>query len=184
MQNSSHYPILDSFNQWIDRHQILSYFILAYAISWILTIPFILKEWGVLQGDYRLFFIVKSFGPYLAAWILTRRFAGKEGLAQFRSKLRLARVGGLWYFITLVVIPVLIVAGILIQPGAADGFKGLQAAVAIQYLATFVLVAFGGGPLGEEPGWRGFALPRLQKKYAPAHRHPDSLCGLDLLASA
>jgi uncharacterized protein len=167
MQIPSQETSSSNFNRWLERNQILAYFVLAYAISWILSVPFILKEWGVLQGDYRLFFIVKSFGPYLSALILTSRLTGKEGMAQFRAKIRLVRVGWSWYFLTFLVIPALVITGILVQPGTLAGFKGMQAAVAIQYLIYFVVVAFGGGPLGEEPGWRGFALPRLQQKFGP-----------------
>jgi uncharacterized protein len=167
MLNQSSQTTSSAFDQWIKRNQILAFFILAYGISWVLSIPFILKEWGILAGDYRLFFIIKSFGPYLAALILTHRLEGKDGLTRFRSKIRQYKVGSVWYLISLIGIPALFILGVLVQPGTLQGFKGMQVAVVIQYLASFVLVAFGGGPLGEEPGWRGFALPRMQKKYGP-----------------
>lgn len=151
----------------IQQHPLVSFFILAYAISWILSIPFILSEWNVLHGDYRIAFIVKSFGPFAAALIVTGIVEGKEGVARLRGRIRQWKVGWVWYAVTLLVIPVLVLIGIAIQPGALAGFKGVTPTVAITYLVTLVVVAFGGGPLGEEPGWRGFALPRLQSSMGP-----------------
>lgn len=152
---------------WLQRHPLVSYFCLAYAISWILSIPFILSEWGILSGDFRPFFIVKSFGPFLAAYILTGFLEGKDGVKRFRKSVRQWQTGWLWYLITLLVIPALLLGGILIQPGSLAGFKGITPLILVNYAVTYLVVFFGGGPLGEEPGWRGFALPRLQKQYGP-----------------
>ena len=73
--------------------------------------------------------------------------------------------GWQWYLFTLVGIPALLLLGIIVQPGSLAGFQGLTPQLLVSYAAYFVAVAFGGGPLGEEPGWRGFALPRLQTRY-------------------
>ena len=56
--------------------------------------------------------------------------------------------------------------GIIIQPGAGE-FPRVKPTLLIRYPLTFIAVLFGGGPLGEEPGWRGFALPRMQFRYGP-----------------
>jgi len=151
----------------LQKHPLLSFFILAYAISWILSIPFILSEWGVLHGDYRVAFVAKSFGPFAAALIVTWITEGKEGISRLRGRIRQWKAGWVWYLIILIGIPALLIIGILVQPGAVTGFLGITPAVIVSYLVSFVIVAFGGGPLGEEPGWRGFALPRLQTTHGP-----------------
>ena len=154
--------------QWIQQHPLFSYFFLAYAISWILSIPVILSEWHILPKTtftFYFFFTIKSFGPFLAAYIMTRVMEGKEGWLNLRNRFKLVRVGWQWYAFILLGVPALMLLGISILPGALASFQGFPSHFVITYLVSFVLIFFGGGPLGEEPGWRGFALPRMQSRY-------------------
>ena len=151
------------------QYPLLFYVIIAYAFSWIVSIPFILAEWGIVPkaGFYQIFFIVKSFGPAVAAYIMVRATEGKAGLLDLRSRLRRWRVGWQWYAFILLGVPALMLPGIVVLPGALASFRGLPPHFLISYAVTFVVILLGGGPLGEEPGWRGFALPRLQSRYGP-----------------
>lgn len=151
--------------QVLRKHPLLNYFLLAYAISWLLSIPFILSDWGILHGDYKVWFVLKGFGPFLSAYILSWAIAGKSGTKGLRDQMRKRKAAWPWFVLVLLVIPLLLILGILVQPGSTLNFKGLSPILLASYPLTYVAVFFGGDPLGEEPGWRGFALPRLQQKF-------------------
>ena len=149
------------------QHPLFFFFLMAYAFSWILLTPSVLSAWGILQGDFTVTFVLHTFGPALAAIIMTGIVEGRAGLLSLRQRIRQWRAGWQWYLLSLVGIPALILIGIVVQPGALASFKGLTPGLLVSYPLTFVAVWFGGGPLGEEIGWRGFALPRMQPRFGP-----------------
>jgi membrane protease YdiL (CAAX protease family) len=155
------------------QHPLFSFFFMAYAFSWIMVIPCVLAEWGFLPAPFfNLFFIIKAFaGPFLAAAIMVNITEGKEGVARFRRRFVQVRAGWQWYLFILLAIPALFLLGIIIQPGAAASFQGLPrnslTYYLVYYLINFGIIFFFGGPLAEEPGWRGFALPRMQPRFGP-----------------
>jgi membrane protease YdiL (CAAX protease family) len=149
------------------QYPLFFFFFMAYAFSWIISIPYVLSVWGILPGDYTIGFMLKQWmGPALAAIIMTGITEGKTGLLRLRQRLQQRRAGWQWYLFILLGIPVLILLGIIIQPGALASFQGLTPRLLVSYPMYFVAVFFGVG-LPEEIGWRGFALPRMQQRYGP-----------------
>jgi membrane protease YdiL (CAAX protease family) len=167
IESDSNRTFKEKLKAWMKQHPLVSFFLLAYAISWVISVPYILGEWGVLHGDFKIVFVVKSFGPMIAAFIMTRLLEGKEGIKNLRGRVRQVKESWKWYLAVLLGIPALLMIGVLVQPGTTAGFKGLSPVVLAGYPFYFIAVFFGGGPLGEEPGWRGFALPRLQERFDP-----------------
>jgi membrane protease YdiL (CAAX protease family) len=153
--------------QWMRQHPLFFFFLMSYAFSWIVLIPYILSVWGILKGNFEFLYIIKPFvGPTLAALIMTRITEGKEGLLHLRQRLVQRRAGWQWYLFILVAIPALILIGIIIQPGTLASFQGLTPRLLVTYPLYFAIVFFGVA-LPEEIGWRGFALPRMQPRYGP-----------------
>jgi membrane protease YdiL (CAAX protease family) len=144
---------------WVKRHDLAVFLILAFALSWAIW-PFVLLD---PESEAML-----PFGPIIAVFIvlaLTRGWAGVRDL--LRSIVRW-RVGLQWYAVALLIpVAILLVALYLValfggpSPTAAD-FAGWYT-LPLVFLSTTLV----GGPLFEEPGWRGFLLPRLQSNYTP-----------------
>jgi len=153
--------------QWMRQHPLFSFFFMAYAFTWITLIPYVLSEWSILPkaSFYNLFYILHTFGPAVSAYIMLRITEGKEGWQGVRKRIRQVRAGWEWYAFILLGIPALMLLGILVLPGALASFQGLPQYFLVRYPFLFILIFFGGGPLGEEIGWRGFALPRMQSRY-------------------
>jgi membrane protease YdiL (CAAX protease family) len=123
--------------------------------------------WGVIPGDWTVAFILHTFGPALAAIGVIGTIEGKTGLQGLRNRIRQWHVGWNWLLFIFAVIPALVILGVVVQPGALAGFLGISALTIVRYPLYYFGVWFGGGPLGEEVGWRGFALPRMQPRYGP-----------------
>ncbi len=157
----------NSAKQLMQRYPLFFFFFMAYAFSWIVTLPYVLSVWGILPGDYSILYIIKPFvGPTFAAIIMTGITEGKSGLRRLRDRLKPRRAGWQWYMFILLGIPTLILIGVIIQPGLLASFKGLTPVLLVSYPSYFFVVFFGVA-LPEEIGWRGFALPRMQPRYGP-----------------
>ena len=78
------------------------------------------------------------------------------------------RVGIQWYLFALLGVPLIMVLGTIIYSGDLPNLRALGGpSYLLSYLTSFVLVCVFGGPLFEEGGWRGFALPRLERLHGP-----------------
>jgi membrane protease YdiL (CAAX protease family) len=140
------------------RHPLVAFFTLAYGISWVM----LLTLYGLLRLPAALVILLQTLGPTLAALVTAGALEGTAGRRRLIAQVRIWRVARRRYIFALVVIPVVCLLAALALPGAFVGLGGQSAVkLAIQFLAV-VIVGFLSGPLFEEPGWRGFALPRLQ----------------------
>jgi uncharacterized protein len=154
------------------RYPLTSFFVMAFAFSWIVWSPWYLSE----EGVGLLPFPVSSFpwiplgillGPTLAAFIMTGVTEGKVGVRRLLRRIVLWRVGFRWYLFALIGVPVVMALGTIILPGGPAPLLTLGPGYVLSYLGSFVLVTILGGPLFEEVGWRGFALPRMQPLHGP-----------------
>jgi uncharacterized protein len=106
-------------------------------------------------------------GPFLSAFLMTSITEGTQGVGRLLCQLALWRVTFKWYLFALIGLPAIMVLSVVFLPEALASFQGPAGLAPLPMLALFVYIFFLGGPLGEEPGWRGFALPRLQRRYGP-----------------
>jgi len=157
------------------RYPLTFYFLLAYAGTWVVTVPFALSAngvgflpFGVPDGSVIFVSAVWVFlGPTLAAFIVTGTTEGRAGIRSLMHRYVLWRVGLRWYLVVILGPPVIILLATIVLPGALASFQTLAPLHPLLLLVSFPLVLIFGGALFEEGGWRGFALPRLQRLHGP-----------------
>ena len=152
------------------RHPLVSYFLIAFAFSWLLFLPGPLMYYGVLNLNpsvLGVLGIAGLLGPILAGFVMTATTEGRAGVGDLLRRIVLWRVGLRWYAFALLGIPMVMVLSTIIMPGALASFDNSAQPFTLAYLIAFVTMVLIGGPLLEEPGWTGFAQPRLQRLHGP-----------------
>ncbi len=164
-------PSSSALKQWITRHPVLAYLILAYTVCWtIFLVPLFSKE-GIGLLPYHIpsflpFVLLASvFGLAGSALTVTAVVDGRAGVRALASRWVRWRVGIHWYLIACFGPLVVTLAGISVVYGLSPiGALPQQGSALIGYGVQVVVVA-ALVSLWEETGWGGFMFTRLQPRY-------------------
>lgn len=142
------------------------YTLLAYGISWIFWAPAVLNGLGIIDFPFRIG-IIGVFGPMMAALILTFKSQGKEGVSSLLRRSFSGRFKAIWWLVAILIWPAFqgIAMLMAVYLGGDTAPEILLFSEPLSLLPGLLFTFFLGGGLGEEMGWRAYALDRLQNKY-------------------
>lgn len=149
------------------RRLFFLYTFIAYVISWAIEIPLALKAQGLISVDlpFAVHYCAAS-GPLIAGLILTWYEDGSTGVKDLAARIIRWRVEPIWWITAISPLLLFLLAAVLTRLfqgtwldvrmlGRVDFLPDLGAAAMFLWLATY--------GFGEEVGWRGYLLPRLQR---------------------
>lgn len=156
-----------------DKNQIairslFPFLLITFGLAWGILALFIFMPvqmtgiFGKLTGQHPLFFLA-VYSPAIAAFTVILFNTGFQGLKGFLSRLLIWRSSLSWYAFLFLGIPLIFVTGSLIKGNLFTDpfpFSSLSALLPAMFFAIIK------GPV-EEFGWRGLALPLLQRKFVP-----------------
>ena len=151
------------FQEWIKKNQLLVFFLIAFLYTWSFMILAVLLIPDKVREPY--VYIPSIYGPTIAAILIPLIIGGFKGMVDFIRQRLAWKVNLIWYLIALFGIPVLLLSlrGIHLVLFPEISLEPLEInRTALQVLSGFLLM-LPFGPLAEELGWRGFAIPRMQK---------------------
>jgi len=141
---------------------------IAFGLAWglvgilILFTDAVVRLFGDVSASNPLF-ILAVYSPAIAALLVVWSFAGLKGVKGLLSRLLLWRCSLGWVAFLIFAIPAIYYAGSFVKGnlfGEPNAFPSIGAAISAM---AFMLIL---GPV-EELGWRGIALPLLQRRMAP-----------------
>jgi uncharacterized protein len=153
----------------IRRSPLASFVVLAYALSWVWAFPFVAAGDVVRKGVGWPTHFPALLGPALAAFAVTAVVWGRIGVRDLLARIARWRMPVRWWAAALspaaflgVALAVESAAGKLPRESDFGRYSGLSAIGVVPVCMIVILLTF-----GEETGWRGFALPILQRRRGP-----------------
>jgi membrane protease YdiL (CAAX protease family) len=143
------------------------FFAVAFAITGLTQLPAVLAMRGIIAAPFASlipFVAIGAISPMLAALIISRFEPGAAGWRSVFRPLRKWRANPAWYVLALCLPGAILMIAMAALQLVSDHNVGpwIYPPRTAQAITGMIVVS-----LGEEIGWRGFALPRLQKRYGP-----------------
>lgn len=141
------------------------FFLAAFGITWGLQLPGLLVHTGLIPGPIEQYFPLiglGAFGPLFAALLVNRKSAGGTGARALFRRFGLGGFSPVWFIAALLVPGGLFVVGkfVFTLLGGAEPGPWLYLPLAAERIVAMFFFSF-----GEEVGWRGYAHPRLRRRY-------------------
>jgi membrane protease YdiL (CAAX protease family) len=147
----------------VKRHPIITFFVLTYVITWAIESPLVLLTDSVTATQGLVLVILASNVPSAVAIVLTAVVLGRGALRKLLGRLLIWRVSPFWYLVVFLG-PVALTGGVVLL-NALMGGPALSLGMTLVGAAIFFAFSVvPGSALGEEIGWRGYVLPRLQSR--------------------
>ena len=147
---------------------LISFLALTFGLSWVPMSLFMIfaDQLTPLFGEMSArnpVFLLAVYAPGLSGILLIWRHYGLNGLGSFFRRLTLWRAPIQWWLFLLAGIPVIVYAAAAIKGTISNPFPFSPWTMVFPALIHSLLL----GPMGEEFGWRGLALPLLQRRFSP-----------------
>lgn len=144
------------------------FFTLTFILSWLIWIPLTMSHFGigpfhVAESTSNIVRLLGVLMPAASALILTRLTGGRDAMRSLRARLFLWRVNWKWWMAAVIGQPVLLVlAALVFNLFSASKLTPEPLVSASAFIVNVIMLLI--ATLGEEIGWRGVALPGLQKR--------------------
>jgi membrane protease YdiL (CAAX protease family) len=148
-------------------HSLGAFLGMAFGLSWGLmalafTFPDQIERIFGPVGYTNPLYIIAVYAPSIAGLAIVGRSFGLRGLGSFLRRVAMWRMPARWWAFIVFGIPAIFYLGAASNGNISDPFPFSPWYKALPVLAVALAI----GPV-EELGWRGVALPLLQRKFAP-----------------
>src|SRR5829696_4892949 len=147
----------------VKRHPIITFFVLTYVFTWAIESPLVFLTDSVTAIQGLVLVILASNVPSAVAIVLTAIVLGRGALRKLLARLLIWRVSPFWYLVVFLG-PVVLVGGVVLLNSLMGGPALSLGMTLVGATIFFAFSVVPGSALGEEIGWRGYVLPRLQSR--------------------
>jgi len=148
----------------VRRHPMISFYVLTYAIAWMLWAPLVILRDSIPGPVAFILTLLGSLVPSTLGLVFIGLLSGRAGVRRVLRRLVHGRIGLRWYLAALALTMLVPRAVVVMFLVGVDTPVVVNTIVGVRFLFAFMI--FPGSALGEELGWRGFVLPRMQARHS------------------